>query len=159
MSFCKNCGAEVDGKFCSECGEKIDNTTPQNESSTISEEEIQRFERIRLYEIEKCELDIDKIKQEIADLNSKFLVSKKKVTEKEEELQELQDRQRRLSHQTGYDLYIESTKTKTFTDKLKAIDTEKIGNAISTIGNFIPTPVARGAVKSTGKLIKSIKKK
>ena len=159
MSFCKNCGAEVDGKFCSNCGQQVDKEQASSKDQQVPTEEIERFERIRLYEIETCEKEIEKISQEIDDLKSKFIVNKKKVAEKEEELNDIQETLRRLSHQTGYDLYIESTKTKTFTDKLKAIDTEKFGNAISAIGNFIPTPVARGAVKSTGKLIKSIKKK
>lgn len=159
MSFCKNCGAEVDGKFCSNCGQQVDKEQASSKDQQVPTEEIERFERIRLYEIETCEKEIEKISQEIDDLKSKFIVNKKKVAEKEEELNDIQETLRRLSHQTGYDLYIESKTGNKFLDKLKSIDSKKIGDTITTIGNFIPTPLARTAVKSTGKLIKSIKKK
>lgn len=61
MSFCKNCGTEVDGKFCSNCGTKI--------------EEID----LNSFDIKKCVSEIIALKKDVELLKSKYETLQKKV--------------------------------------------------------------------------------
>lgn len=52
----------------------------------ITEAEIERFERIRLFEIEKLKRDIDNLKTELRQESSKFLKSSKKISNLKEDI-------------------------------------------------------------------------
>ena len=71
-----------------------------------SQEEIARFERIRLYEIDKTKKEIEEFKKELETEKSKFLKSSKKISQLEKSIKEKEDALMKLEHQTGYDLLV-----------------------------------------------------
>ena len=121
-----------------------------------SSEEIARFERIRLYEIDKTKKEIEELNKELETEKSKFLKSSKKISQLEKSIKEKQDTLMKLEHQTGYDLLVEQDKSaiSKFTEN---INISSIGSAMEMVGSVIPIPGVRGLIKSIGKTIKETK--
>lgn len=119
-------------------------------------EEIARFERIRLYEIDKTKKEIEELNKELETEKSKFLKSSKKISQLEKSIKEKQDTLMKLEHQTGYDLLVEQDKSAIlkFTEN---INISSVGSAMEMVGNVIPIPGVRGLIKSIGKTIKETK--
>ena len=121
----------------------------------ITEAEIERFERIRLFEIEKLKRDIDNLKTELRQESSKFLKSSKKISNLKEDIKAKEDQLLKLEHQTGYDLLVDSQRNG-FSQMLSNIDAKKIGSAVELVGKVIPIPVVNSNIKKTGKNIKKL---
>ena len=119
-------------------------------------EEIARFERIRLYEIDKTKKEIEELNKELETEKSKFLKSSKKISQLEKSIKEKQYTLMKLEHQTGYDLLVEQDKSAIlkFTEN---INISSVGSAMEMVGNVIPIPGVRGLIKSIGKTIKETK--
>ena len=119
-------------------------------------EEIARFERIRLYEIDKTKKEIEELNKELETEKSKFLKSCKKISQLEKSIKEKQDTLMKLEYQTGYDLLVEQDKSaiSKFTEN---INISSIGSAMEMVGSVIPIPWVRGLIKSIGKTIKETK--
>ena len=119
-------------------------------------EEIARFERIRLYEIDKTKKEIEELNKELETEKSKFLKSCKKISQLEKSIKEKQDTLMKLEYQTGYDLLVEQDKSaiSKFTEN---INISSIGSAMEMVGSVIPIPGVRGLIKSIGKTIKETK--
>ena len=119
-------------------------------------EEIARFERIRLYEIDKTKKEIEELNKELETEKSKFLKSSKKISQLEKSIKEKQDTLMKLEHQTGNDLLVEQDKSAIlkFTEN---INISSVGSAMEMVGNVIPIPGVRGLIKSIGKTIKETK--
>ena len=121
-----------------------------------SQEEIARFERIRLYEIDKTKKEIEEFKKELETEISKFLKSSNKISQLEKSIKEKEDALMRLEHQTGYDLLVEQDRS-TISKFAENINISSIGSAMEMVGSVIPIPGVSGLVKSLGKTIKKTK--
>lgn len=77
----------------------------------FSEAEIDRFERIRIFEIDKLKKEIEEHEKELETEKTKFFKSGKKISEIEDAIKEKKDALMKLEHQTGYDLLVESKKS------------------------------------------------
>lgn len=121
-----------------------------------SQEEIARFERIRLYEIDKTKKEIKEFKKELETEKSKFLKSSNKISQLEKSIKEKEDALMRLEHQTGYDLLVEQDRS-TISKFAENINISSIGSAMEMVGSVIPIPGVSGLVKSLGKTIKKTK--
>ncbi len=121
-----------------------------------SQEEIARFERIRLYEIDKTKKEIEEFKKELETEKSKFLKSSNKISQLEKSIKEKEDALMRLEHQTGYDLLVEQDRS-TISKFAENINISSIGSAMEMVGSVIPIPGVSGLVKSLGKTIKKTK--
>ena len=121
-----------------------------------SQEEIARFERIRLYEIDKTKKEIEEFKKELETEKSKFLKSSNKISQLEKSIKEKEDALMRLEHQTGYDLLVEQDRS-TISKFAENINISSIGSAMEMVGRVIPIPGVSGLVKSVGKTIKKTK--
>ena len=121
-----------------------------------SQEEIERFERIRLFEIDKTRKEIEELNKELDTEKSKFLKSSKKISQIEKSIKEKEDALMRLEHQTGYDLLVEQDRS-AISKFAENINISSIGSAMEMVGSVIPIPGVGGLVKSLGKTIKKTK--
>lgn len=126
-----------------------------SKENEYTEAEIERFERVRVFEIDKLKKEIKELDKELQTEKSKFLKSSKKISQIETSIKEKQDLLMKLEHQTGYDLLVESKRSgvSKFMDNLNA---EKIGSAVEIVGKVIPVPGVSGIIKSIGKNIKKL---
>lgn len=122
-----------------------------NNENEINQQEVERFERIRLLEIEKLKKLIEDKTIELEKEKSKFFKKSKVIAELEDSIKSAQDKLIELNHLTGYDLYIESKKSGV-SKFVKNLDTKKIGTAVEIVGKFIPVP----GVSDLGKIIKKL---
>lgn len=123
----------------------------------FDELEIERYERIRLFEISKLKKEIEELNIELTKEKSK-LFNSSKVTKLSEDIKNKELKLLKLEHQTGYDLLVES-KESTVLKAIKNLDSKKVGTAIETIGKVIPVPGVSGVIKSIGKGLKKIQYK
>lgn len=121
-----------------------------------SQEEIERFERIRLFEIDKTRNEIEELNKGLDTEKSKFLRSNKKISQFQTSIKEKQDTLMKLEHQTGYDLLVEQDRS-SISKFAENINISSIGSAMEMVGSVIPIPGVSGLVKSLGKTIKKIK--
>lgn len=121
-----------------------------------SKDEIERYERIRLFEIDKAKKDIYQFNKELDFEKQKFLKNSKKIALIEASLKETEEVLMKLEHQTGYDLLVESDKSvlSKITDNISA---EAVGSAIEFAGKVIPIPGVNKLVGTFGKNIKNLK--
>lgn len=126
--------------------------------SQFSEAEIERFERIRIFEIDKLKKEIEEHEKELETEKTKFFKSGKKISQIEDAIKEKKDALMKLEHQTGYDLLVESKKSGV-TKFMESLNSKKIGSAVEIVGKVIPVPGVSGLVKSIGKNIQKIGKK
>ena len=110
-----------------------------------SQEEIARFERIRLYEIDKKK-EIEVFKKELETEKSKFLKSSKKISQIEKSIKEKEDALMRLEHQTGYDLLVEQDRS-AISKFAENINISSIGSAMEMVGSVIPIPGGKWSCK------------
>ena len=122
------------------------------------EAEIERFERIRIFEIDKLKKEIEEHEKELETEKTKFFKSGKKISQIEDAIKEKKDALMKLEHQTGYDLLVESKKSGV-TKFMENLNSKQIGSAVEIVGKVIPVPGVSGLVKSIGKNIQKIGKK
>lgn len=124
----------------------------------FSEAEIERFERIRIFEIDKLKKEIEEHEKELETEKTKFFKSGKKISQIEDAIKEKKNALMKLEHQTGYDLLVESKKSGV-TKFMENFNSKQIGSAVEIVGKVIPVPGVSGLVKSIGKNIQKIGKK
>ena len=126
--------------------------------SQFSEAEIERFERIRIFEIDKLKKEIEEHEKELETEKTKFFKSGKKISQIENAIKEKKETLMKLEHQTGYDLLVESKKSG-ISKFMENLNCQNIGSAVEIVGNVIPVFGVSGIVKSIGKNIQKIGKK
>ena len=71
MSFCKNCGTEVDGKFCSNCGTKIEEIDGvETRPSDYTTSSIRKWLNEEFYDICFTEEEKTWIKESVNEIDS-----------------------------------------------------------------------------------------
>lgn len=96
-----------------------------------NEAELERFERTRLYKIASLKKEIERLKTKLNEEKSRFFKRRSTIEEIEFDIEMAEDELIKLQHQTGYDLYMESSGA-------DLMNLQNIASAVEAAKNTIP---------------------